>query len=354
MFSVSSATIRALAEDDAGFEVMMAYIILARGVSIRSARRVSAYSAQHIVAKTHLEQARVETALRTLARKGIVALQDNPDTQDKGVRWVLEDGAQDIYIPTILTDNKRMPPPIMRLQHVPVPGHPEPEFMVDDLVALLMLYMFQDMEKCGGIDPRAGLFRQWAVVAGSAFYPHQVVNIIGSDAAIFEVGGATELMFDRFADHAFSHVNDSDARRDRFFNALWHLRHLGFVYEVSQIWDSDPNAADGSESMPLYTHYVHDQTARTLDPSLQKEIQRVAYRLGVMDSYDEFTERDYTNAEAVRFRYVADKQVGGYPIGIYRLKYRHTSADISVNNDGESQRANAWLQELKALHLQQP
>lgn len=354
MFSVSSATIRALAEEDASFEVMMAYIILARGVSIRSARRVSAYSSQNIVAKTHLEQARVETALRTLARKGIVDLQENPNPEDKGVRWVLQDAMQDIYIPTILTDNKRMPPPIMRLQHVPVAGHPEAEFVVDDLVALLMLYMFQDMEKCGGVDPRAGLFRQWTTVAGSQFYPHQVVNIIGSDAAIFEVGGATELMFERFADHAFSHVKDSDARRDRFFNALRNLRHLGFVYEVSQIWDSDPNAADGVESLPLYTHYVHDQTARSLDPSLQKEIQRVAYRLGVTDGYDEFTEPDYTNAEAVKFRYVADKQVGGYPIAIYRLKYRHTSAEISVNTDGESRRANAWLKELKELHLQQP
>ncbi len=161
-------------------------------------------------------------------------------------------------------------------------------------------------------------------------------------------------MFEKFADHALSYVKDRDERIDRFFNSLWNLRHLGFVYEVSQIWDGDPHDVDGGEAMPLYTHYVHDQTARELDPSLQKEIQRVAYRLGVMDGYQEFSESDYTNAEAVKFRYVADKQVGGYPIGVYRLKYRHKSTEMSVDIDGESRRANAWLKELQELHLQQP
>lgn len=354
MFSVNSATIHDLAQQDVGFEVMMTYIILARGVSIRSLRRISSYNAPLIVSKTGLEAVKVESALRWLVKQNIIAFQESGDVQDRVGKWVLQDGKQDIYLPAVLTDNKRQLPPIMRLHSPPVPGNQEPEYKVDDLVALMMLYMFQDMEKYGGIDPRAGLYRQWANVADNKHYQNQIINIIGSDAAIFEIGGATELVFEKFADYALSYVSDRDARRERFFNALWHLQHLGFVYEVSQIWDSDPNAVDGREALPLYTHYVHDQTARGQDPSLQKEIQRVAYRLGVTDSYNEFTELDYTNAESVRFRYVADKQVGGYPIGVYRLKYRHKSTEVSVNNDSESQRANDWLRELRELHLQQP
>ncbi len=167
MFSINSATMHDLAQQDVGFEVMVTYIILARGVSIRSLRRVSSYSAQHIVSKIRIEQAKVDTALRWLAKQNIIEMQESPDTQDKGGKWVLLDGSQDIYLPVLLTDNKRQPPPIMRLYGTPAAENQEPEFPIDDLVVLLTLYMYQDMDKCGGVDPRSGLFRQWTTVAGS-------------------------------------------------------------------------------------------------------------------------------------------------------------------------------------------
>jgi hypothetical protein len=351
MFSVSSATITRLAKPDAGIEAMLVYIILARGVSMSSMQRMSAYNASHIVSKIFLEQSKIDTALQWLVTQNVIASGHSADPQDPGVKWLLQDGPQDIYLPALLTDTKGRPPPIMRV-HAPEQGLPE--IAVDDLVVLLMLYQFQDMEKCGGVDPRSGLYRQWVNTAEGHEGPYQVVNIIGSDAAIFEVSGATALVCDKFAAHALSYVEDEQVRKERLHQALLRLQQAGLMYEVVQVWDSNPNGVDGRHAKPLYTHYVVDPVARDLDPSLQKEIQRVAYRLGVTDSYAEFTEAEYAQALAVKLRYVADKQVGGYPVGVFRLKYRHHSTEKSVDADAESHRANAWLRELQERYLRQP
>jgi hypothetical protein len=353
MFSVNSTTIQQLADKEAAFHLIVTYLFLARGVSMRSMRRMSSYSAAHIVAKTRLSQSQVDSALQFLSAQNVIEVQESGNPQDKSGKWVLLDDVPDIFLPAVLTDNKHQVPPLMRLLHAASPEDTRLEYVLDELVVLLMLYRYQDMEKCGGIDPRAGLYRQWTMAAGATPFKNQVKNIVGSEAAIFEVGGPTTLQFAHFADAALAYVHEQGERHDRFFNALWHLQHLGFVYEVAQIWDSDPNGVDGNEAVPLYTHYVHDALARDVEPSLQKEIQRVSYRLGMLDGYKEFTELEYTHAESVRFRFVADKQVGGYPIGVYRLKFRHHSTAMSVDIDSESRRAGDWLRELQEFHLLQ-
>jgi hypothetical protein len=343
MFSVSSATIQRIAEEQAGFAVMMTYVMLARGAGNNGTLRMSSYTAQNISSRTQLEHARIEEAVRWLTDKKIIAV---PQEHHEHFKWVMQDDQQDIYLPASLTDSKHQAPPMMRL------FDPQAQASVDKLVVLLTLYMYQDMEKCGGIDPRAGLYRHWRLAKEAIQHP--VTNIVGADAAMFEVHGATEIAFMRFADIALHYIIDPVIREERFLQTFDRLKQAGFMYEIVQIWDSDPNDTDGFEAKPLYTHYVHDQIARGKEPFMQKEIQRVAYRLGIRDGYKEFTEEEYNRADMVKIRFVADKQVGGYPMGIFRLRYRHKSAQESMLADGESKRANAWLREMQHAYHQHP
>jgi alkylated DNA repair dioxygenase AlkB len=128
MFSVSSATIQRIAEEQAGFAVMMTYVMLARGAGNNGTLRMSSYTAQNISSRTQLEHARIEEAVRWLTDKKIIAV---PQEHHEHFKWVMQDDQQDIYLPASLTDSKHQAPPMMRL------FDPQAQASVDKLVVLL-------------------------------------------------------------------------------------------------------------------------------------------------------------------------------------------------------------------------
>lgn len=349
-FGVCRQFIDNLAENNVSFFVMAAYIILSRGVHATDGRRISTYDAPQISAKSGADDDLVSGAMEWLKQHKAIESVEVKVGKEVVKRWLLNDGKSDIFLPTLLIDGGGIAP-LMSLYRPEIESEEEELQQTDHLVLLCVMYQFHDMELFGGVNPRAGLYRYWLSTTHVASRP--IVNIINSDAAIFEVSGETELVYERFSEQALSYVINTEERIFRFLRALRQLLYAGFIYEVLQIWDANPNDPDEDEAIPLYTVYVHDPIAQEIDPSLQKIIQRVAYRLGLKDGYQEFTASDYERGVAVKFRYVADKQAGGYPLGIFRLKYRTLLDEQRVFVDAERLRADAWLRELQFMYYQQ-
>jgi len=107
--------------------------------------------------------------------------------------------------------------------------------------------------------------------------------------------------------------------------------------------------------VPLYTLYVFDRHARESEPYLSRAIHAAALRRGTLDAYEEFPPgagawEDSGNIVGTgRFRYVATKKDGGFPIGIYRLRFRPHTKDTGKGMDAERRRVAEWAGPLSRL-----
>lgn len=346
-FLLSSELVMLLAEKKVDFSVLLTYILLARGVGQLDGRRTTATNHGYIMSKTQWSDATVTRSVDWLKQHDYIEMVEVLIHKEKQNHWLIKDGRLDIALPNTLIDGNSVTP-LIRLYSPRIISEEEDLKQIDHLVTLCLLYLYNDMNQYGGINPRIGLYRQWSDFDETHNIP--VVNMVNSDAAIYEAKGRTEVIFIPFVNHLFTYIEAMDERAARIANSLQRLVLSGFLYEAVQIWDGNPVAKEGTEAVPLYTIYIHDPISKTDEPALQKTIQRVAYRLGIKDGYKEFTEEDYERGDDVKFRYVADKQVGGYPIGIFRLRFRAGSDLDVVSVDAERRRASAWLRELQVLN----
>lgn len=346
-FMVSSKFVLMLAESKVDFTVILSYILLARGVEQLDDRRTTSTNAGFIISKTQWEEDTVKNAIEWLRQHDYIELVDVIENKEKVSHWQIKDGQLDILLPVTLIDGNGVTP-LTRLYSPRILSEEDNLRQMDHLVAICMLYLYNNMALYAGINPRIGLYREWLDFNEAANGP--VLNILNSDAAIYEVRGRTMVHYENFANALFTYIADPNERLTRIANSLQKLVLNGFLYETTQIWDGNPIIKGEDEAQPMYTIYIHDPISKTDEPELQRMIQRVAYRLGIKDGYKEFTEADYEKGESVNFRYVADKQVGGYPIGVFRLKFRILSDNDVTAVDVERVRAASWLSELQVLN----
>lgn len=346
-FMVSSEFILGLAEAQVDFTIIMSYLILARGVEQLDNRRTTTTNAATIITKTQWEADVINHAIEWLKQQDYIELVEVIQEKEKTTHWQIKDGQLDTLLPITLIDGNGVTP-LTRLYSPRILSEEDNLRQIDHLVVICILYLYNDMVLYGGVNPRIGLYRKWVDFDEKNNQP--VLNILNSDAAIYAVHGKTNVHYEGFANALFKYIADPNERLSRIANSLQKLVLNGFLYETTQIWDANPIAQSGAEALPMYTIYIHDPISKTDEPELQRMIQRVAYRLGIKDGYKEFTEDDYEKAESVNFRYVADKQVQGYPIGVFRLKFKILS-DNDINAvDVERVRAAAWLSELQYLY----
>jgi hypothetical protein len=193
-------------------------------------------------------------------------------------------------------------------------------------------------------------------VAADNVEGEQVTDIPDSNVALYEIEGSYSQMFISFAEEALFYIKDEEERHIRFWDAFHTLDKLGFVYEVIQIWSGNPNDHDSSKARkaePLYTPYVKDRHARGSEPYLQKEIHNAAFRTGIMDAYIEFGYPDIEEDASIgsgRFRYIATKANKGYPIGIYRLRFRPHTVDTGRGIAAEQSRVKHWAEAISKLN----
>lgn len=347
----------AMAED------VMAYLVLARGVNRRGNKRISTHSANSIVTRTGMSHRKATESVEWLRTHGYIspADQKTPEQTDKGKghrpRWLLVEAVDtlEIYLANALTDGVggrgKKNPPLTRIyaESMNQSGLVS-EARLDSLMVLLHLYRHQDIEACGGIDPRAGIYREWVTAENTL--GESKTELPGTNAALYEVASSVSPVFTKFAAEALFYIPDEDERHHRFRNALRNLHRLNFVYEVLQVWSGNPNGKDGRKAEPLYTLYIHDRHAREREPYLSREIHNAAIRLDAMDGYAEFAGHNDDGENILhtgRFRYVATSKQGAFPIGIYRLNFRPNTREVGIGIDAERSRVQKWAASLNAL-----
>ena len=140
----------------------------------------------------------------------------------------------------------------------------------------------------------------------------------------------------------------------RFWCALRNLRRLGFLYETVAVWSGDPQKDRGAE--PLYTLYIRDKKARENDPYLQRVVHSTIDKLWEHDGQmlwdDEWTTPgliELSRQQGGGFRFIASKKASGYPIGIYRLRYRAWDRETGLGMKQEERRVSEWTAILKRL-----
>lgn len=221
------------------------------------------------------------------------------------------------------------------------------------------LYQHHRLEECGGVDPRAGLFRKWAIAdkrdaALTALGISAVEELAGTNAAVFEVRGGDTLVYKTFADQALFSAPDQ-ARQARFWHAFRNLHAHGFIYETIAVWTADPAKDRAAE--PLYTLYIRDAHARENgEPYLQRVVHSVSQRILGFEAWrlwtDEFATPGLIEACAAiggGFRFVGAKTRPGHPIGIYRVRFRPHDRETGLGFEREEGRVREWARMLRKL-----
>ena len=364
-FGMSISTLKQMVKEGAGAEELMAYIVLARGVNMRGEKRVSTHGVNSISNRLGISYRKAESALKWIEQQGIVHKSHenttSPVPKKQQAKWILKEEPLDVYLANAITDGigeGKKNPPLARIYNQVSLGSSglAANARLDAVMLLMHLYHYQDMQDCGGVNPRAGIYKLWSDAEN--VWGNKVTEIPNSNGAMFEIEPSNQVMFTKFAAEALFYVTDKEERHSRFWDALSDLRRLGFLYEVTQVWSADPNGKEGSKAEPLYTLYVHDRHARKSEPYLQRLIHTTAVRTGAIDAYTEaqgFLGNDedsvvMSGVATGRLRYIAHKKAGGYPIGIYRLRFRPKTKDVGMGIENEKRRVDQWAQILNKLN----
>ncbi len=365
-FTVNLKQIDSMVANDATADDVLAYLVLNKGVNKKNGIHLTSYGAQVIHKRTGMTYTRAEDSIKWLLANEYIAKAEGegiPAQLGKGTsrkhksRWLLTEVSdiQSTALANALIEGigrGKDNPPLMRIYKETKLGEHciISDSILDSVVLLVHLYWHHHFAECGGVNPRTCLYKEWQ--SAENIDGEKVVSIEGTNAALYEIKGESTSVFHAFADETMFYIKDKTERYERFWEAFFNLKSLGLLYEVTQIWDSNPNGINGRKAMPLYTLYIHDRHARASEPSLQREIHSLAFKSGAMDRYNEFFfghEDGETNLQSGQYRYIAAKKTGGYPIGIYRLRFRPHTPDTGIGMKTETKRVNEWKTTLKSL-----
>lgn len=362
-FILNLLQVERMAQQGAGAEEVMAYLALVRGTSARS-KGVTTHGANSVATRSGMTYYRAEQALDWLASGGYIEkLADDTDQPNmkRKAKWRIMENPDVLELPLANTlldgiGRGKEHPPLERIyNNVSLGKHlVKADARLDALMVLLRLYLHHSLADFGGVNPRSGVFRQWAATENSD--GEKVIDLDDTNAALYEIEDGNQIVYGKFSAEALFYVTDETERDVRFWDAFHNLSRFGFVYEAIQVWSADPQKDKKAE--PLYTLYVKDRHARAQDPYLSREIHNTAFRLGALDPYIEFSDPDVEEDDldesrnivgTGRFRFIAARKSGGFPIGIYRLRFRAHTRDTSKGMAAEQRRVSEWAQCLRNL-----
>jgi hypothetical protein len=369
-----------------GAEAVTGYLVLARHATVEGpdGGRLTAAGAFAIQKKAGLPRSKAEAVLdwlqtpavqmadgsrlrfiapadeaRAQLGAGRVPEQFGPgknNSKSTKVRWWLNPCTEPIYLANALVDGigaGTQCPPLARiyLQSEPdfASGITMAEARLDTVMLLLHLYQNDRLEECGGVDPRSGLYREWKLAETPTeleFTSREpVMAVDGSNAALYEIEGtATTMIWTQFADKALAYISDDGEQHLRFWCAFHNLKRLGLVYEVLTVWNRSPLKSKTAELQ--YTLYIFDRHAREGEPYLQREIHAMAMELDEIDYADLVPDASNGGEPALltsgRFRYIAIKKTGAYPLGVFRLRFRPKTRDTGLGIEAERRRCLLW------------
>lgn len=374
-FQIRLETIDEMAEHGL-VKPILAYLVLARHTkgrdhaSLTPAGSLSTAGVQAVQKKAGLSRKESQEALEWLCFQGFIQAAEEakkalgedqvPGSLGKGsskchqVRWYLEPiGDTRLALPNELVDGLskgKAGPPLHRFCKLGgdtkrrIDRH---QARLDTLMLLLHLYQHQDIQACGGIDPRTAFYREYYQI-DTEF--REAVTPIEEGWALVEV---TQVRIPRvnanLLTESLGYIKDGEQRKKRFSNAFSTLEKLGFIYETLGVWTANPQQDRNAELE--YTLYIHDKSARngsSGDPYLQLEINRAAARLGYLNHL-EFADEEYAKGLSLKnsgcFRYlcpVVNDTPDHVALGVFRLRYRPGTHDTGLGMQRERERVQEW------------
>jgi len=253
-----------------------------------------------------------------------------------------------IYLPNrLLEGNGDAPSPLCRLNTI----HPR-SARYDALSLLLHCYRYHDVEGSGGLDSRRTFYAPWcyegSYLEGEGTLGYQGKLNDGRRNWHFWLVSKSD---ERVVQKSFIEtVTEGDS--DRFFQAVHHLKELGFLIEVAMVFDRDPLVSPSAE--PLYPLRVFDalyrENAKELDTGtggLYGETFNCLDRSGLMEeTVDDFRYAIFApyehSGEASGFYVVAGTVKTATVLSVYRLRFCPHDRDTGIGFQAEADRAAAW------------
>ena len=162
-----------------------------------------------------------------------------------------------------------------------------------------------------------------------------------------------QFIFDVFGEP----VLDDDHKafiKKRFWYAIAELKRLQLIYRVLVLWHGDPlDPKQRKRSEPIATHYINDAWARSLDPYLQHETHKTAWRTGARDVAVDFNGDQESPAFAYtgKYRYIVHKDSAKHTflVGQLRVRWWATNESTVQGRNIENRRTTAKIDELASL-----
>lgn len=349
-FTVGINQIDRMVSQGADAPIVMAYLVLARGAG---GKAYSTWGAGSCAKYTELTYYRAEQAIEWLEGHGYIRNLTEKTGRQARPKWRFEKSPEDVDVAlaNMLIDGigkGKQHPPMKRIDDLPIGRHGGLNAArLDALMVMLHLYRHQELADFGGINPNC-IYRAWQTAENEM--GEEVTELSGTNAALYEIEAKAIHATSGFLEEALFYVDDPEERAERFWDAVNNLQtRLGWLYEATQIWTGDPMLDKRAE--PHYTLYVHDRHARDTEPYLAKDIHSTAFKMGALDRAEEFWRDDYNGIiNSGRFRYIARRDKSGFPIGIYRLRFRPHTRDSGKGMAEEKRRVAAWRKTLETLH----
>jgi hypothetical protein len=302
-----------------------------------------------------LQQGQFVAARAEMVCTDIPAYLGNSPGRGNTIRWVFSGkylNGEMVYFPNAIFDGVGKGihnPPIKKIMQLGgTAKDSKEEIRLDALMVLINLYFHHHLEDCGGVDPRNGVYRTWGFDEKVSNYENGYFDTLGDlnfRGVNSDSDNTSEYVENNFAISSLPHVQKENECFRRFWQAIEILRQDGYVYEVLQVWDSDP--MDNKYAEVLYTLYIFDGHARKKEPSLYKAINVAATYLDLVPPC--FGEKSGRVNEDLQGTYifVEDENRSAVPLSVFRLKYKPNTSDTVRWLEREAAAVEQWKLRIK-------
>jgi len=367
---MSFQVLKDISANDGGYNEMAAYIVLCSGVNSRQKNRVCTHGAQSVALRTGISYRTAQKAIAWLTANEFVRepTPNEPSFLSKTpsrittVRHVINDEQSlDVAVTNQFIDpTKGNDSPLKKIiSQVNNFGSISRSVAVMDCIILFAALMReQDFADCAGVDPD---------VWNQKFKPaeedetdfEQMTDVPNSNGVLVamqevEVEETTNnFIFDVFGEPASDDAH-KELIKKRFWYALKELRRLRMIYRVLVLWNGNPlDQRQRKRAEPIATHYINDAWARTIDPFLQHEAHKAAWRTGARDISMDFNgdRSEPAFVHTGKYRYIVHKDSVNttFLVGQIRVRWWPSNESNAQGRNIELRRTTAKIAELEKL-----
>lgn len=369
---MSLVALQNIASLNGGYNDMAAYIVLCNGVNGRQSGRYCTHGAKSISDRTGMTYRAATKAIEWLNENGFIRppSEQEPkflgkhDTRSSTVRWVINDGGYlDVavskqFIEGVKGSAKDAPLKRMLAEINGADEISRSQAVVDAIVLFAALMKEQDFGDCAGVDPDAWHQGFEPIEADEdGFETAHVVPVPNTNGVMVTVKESEDRYSTLpFIYRVFGETATEEAHKQRLTSRFWHaadqLRALRLVYRVMILWQGDPlDPTQRRRAEPIATQYINDSWARQIDPHLQYETNRAAWRTETRDAYSDFVEDSIPFVGSGRYRYIvlagAEKTVS--LIGQLRVRYWAANESTVQGRVIEKRRTERFSQSITSI-----